>query len=72
MIWRFVQGVVSAMYTTAAMTAVADLSTAANRGQSMAVYHGSILIGAGLGPALGGLIADAPWACFVPSGIWDL
>lgn len=56
-LWRFLQGAGSAMYTTAAMTAVADLSTTFNRARNMALYQGSILIGAGLGPALGGLIA---------------
>lgn len=71
-IWRFVQGVGSAMYTTAAMTAVADLSTAANRGRSMAVYNGSILIGAGLGPALGGLIAGRTMSYQTPFFVFAL
>ena len=55
--WRFVQGAGSAFYTTAAMTVVADLSTGSNRGRSMALFQGSILVGTGLGPLLGGLVA---------------
>jgi multidrug resistance protein len=72
---RFLQGAGSAFYTTAAMTAVADLSEATNRGRAMALYQGSILIGTGLGPALGGLVAGwfnsfrAPFFCFAVLGL---
>jgi len=56
--FRLVQGVGSAMCTTAAMITLADLSTPANRGQIMSLYQGSLLLGAGLGPTLGGFVAQ--------------
>ncbi|HZK18867.1 MAG TPA: MFS transporter [Clostridia bacterium] len=56
--WRFIQGAGSAIYTTSAMTVVADLSNQKNRGQNMALYQGSILLGTGFGPAIGGATAD--------------
>jgi MFS family permease len=56
--FRFVQGIGSAIYTTAAMVMLANLTTPANRGWAMSLYQGSILIGTGLGPTLGGFIAQ--------------
>ncbi|HEX7069552.1 MAG TPA: MFS transporter [Rhodothermales bacterium] len=58
LIWRVVQGVGSAVLTTAAMVAVADISNPQNRGRIMSMYQGSLLLGAGAGPAVGGVLAD--------------
>lgn len=59
LLWRVVQGVGSAVVTTAAMIAVADISSRENRGRIMSMYQGSLLLGAGAGPAFGGILADA-------------
>jgi len=46
------------MYTTAAIVMLADISTPANRGRLMSYYQGSLLLGSGLGPTLGGFVAQ--------------
>lgn len=54
---RFVQGLGSAMSATASMTVLADISTTENRGRVMTVFQGSLLLGASIGPAIGGVLA---------------
>ncbi len=58
LVFRLFQGVGSALLTTAVAIALADISTPSNRGQVMSLYQGSLLLGAGLGPTLGGFIAE--------------
>lgn len=54
---RFVQGLGSAMSATASMTVLADISTPETRGRTMSVFQGSLLIGASIGPSIGGALA---------------
>ncbi len=54
---RFVQGAGSAIFATAAMTSLADISTTETRGRLMTVFQGSLLLGASIGPSIGGLTA---------------
>lgn len=55
---RFVQGIGSALYTTTAMTLVADIAPPEKRGSYLGYYQGSFFLGAAVGPALGGFIAE--------------
>jgi len=58
LVGRTVQGVGSGLYMTAATIYVARMSTAQNRGKLMAMFQGAMLVGASLGPVLGGWAAS--------------
>jgi MFS family permease len=61
---RFVQGCFTIMVWQMLMTIILDVSTPNNRGKNMGIYGAFLAIGMGLGPMLGGFIADA--GVFVP------
>lgn len=61
-----VMGIASSTFITSALAAVADLGTPGQRVRDMSFYQGANMIGASMGPALGGLTAglwgyDAPF-----------
>lgn len=72
---RLVQGFGSGIFLTAMGVVVARQSRAGSRGRFMALYQAAIFVGAGLGPAAGGFIAQgfglsAPfWAYAAISGL---
>ena len=55
---RLVQGVGSAIQMTAAMIVMADISTPADRGRTMSLYQGALLLGTSVGPMIGGFIGE--------------
>ena len=57
LIWRFVQGIGSGIYMTTSAAVLVQLSTPGKRGHTMALYQGFLLLGAGVGPAMGGSLA---------------
>lgn len=59
------QGVGCSMLVTAALSALADLSTAESRIRDMAAYQGASSIGISIGPGIGGLSAAA-WGYSAP------
>lgn len=79
--WRFVAGVGSALFITAAVIFVAEVSTAENRGRLMTIYQAAFLLGISLGPSVGGITAGlfglhAPFflvaVVSAASGVWAL
>lgn len=56
--WRLVQGIGAGAYMTAATIVAADVSSPETRGRIMALHQAALLIGAGSGPAVGGLLAE--------------
>ena len=78
---RFVAGLGSAMFITAAVIFVAEVSTPQNRGRLMSIYQGGFLLGISMGPAVGGITASL-WGLAAPfflvgivsaaSAVWSL
>ncbi|MFC1968302.1 MFS transporter [Chloroflexota bacterium] len=67
--FRIFQGAGGALHATAATIALADISQPANRGRTISLFQGSLMLGAGLGPVLGGVTAEhfgyrAPFFCY--------
>lgn len=59
------QGLASSVFMTSALAAVADLGTPGRRIEDMSLYQAANMVGASLGPALGGLCASA-WGYDAP------
>lgn len=57
-VFRFVMGAGSAIYTTAAMTVLVDLTEPVQRGRVMSIYQSTFLLGSGIGPTVGGLVSS--------------
>lgn len=58
LLYRLLAGFGAATVLTGGQVMVGDLATAENRGRMMSIYQGFFLIGVGLGPTPGGLLAD--------------
>jgi MFS family permease len=58
LVWRFVQGVGSGIYMTVSGTVLVQISRPGQRGRVMAMYQASLLLGGGIGPAIGGFLAE--------------
>lgn len=56
-VWRFVEGFGSGIYMTCSLAALADASTLQTRGHAMSLYQTAQLVGATIGPGMGGWIA---------------
>ena len=56
--WRLLQGIGTGVYMTASMAALADISPPQHRAGNMALYQSSLLLGASIGPAVGGFVAQ--------------
>ena len=55
---RFVAGAGAGFVLTAGQVVLADITTPARRGRTMAIYHGVFIFAVGIGPFPGGLLAD--------------
>jgi MFS transporter, DHA1 family, multidrug resistance protein len=73
-LFRFISGIGSGMFTTSAMIYITEMTTPQNRGRSMSMYQGSVLVGSSIGPALGGFIAEGLGfqAPFFVAGVFNL
>jgi MFS family permease len=68
---RVFQGVASAISHTAGLTYSASLGSDERRGRRMSLYQGSFLLGNGIGPVLGGVIAQQ-YGYRTPFGIYAI
>lgn len=55
---RLLQGLGSAATTTAAAIAVSEMAPPEDRGRALGLYQGTLLLGAGAGPVIGGFLAE--------------
>jgi MFS family permease len=56
--YRLLTGLGAASMLTGAQVIVGDLATSQNRGRMLSMYQGFFVLGVGLGPAIGGVVAD--------------
>jgi predicted MFS family arabinose efflux permease len=71
---RFVAGAGAALVLIAGQIVLADISTPARRGRTMAIYQGVFLFAVGVGPLPGGLLAEhyglrAPFLAYAIAGV---
>ncbi len=59
LLWRLVAGAGSALYMTGAQIYLIDIAGDAQRARYIATNQGALLVGVSVGPAVGGLLADA-------------
>jgi len=59
LLWRLVAGAGSALYMTGAQIYLIDIAGDAQRARYIATNQGALLVGVSVGPAIGGLLADA-------------
>ncbi len=78
---RILQGVGGAISHTSGLTYTATVSPSASRGRHIALYQGNFLIGVGIGPVVGGVMAErlgyrSPFIAFsviaAITGVWVL
>jgi MFS family permease len=71
---RFVAGAGAALTLIGGQVVLADITTPANRGRTMAIYQGVFLFAVGVGPLPGGLLAErvgltAPFLVYAVAGV---
>ena len=59
LLWRLVAGAGSALYMTGAQIYLIDIASDTQRARYIATNQGALLVGVSVGPAVGGLLADA-------------
>jgi DHA1 family multidrug resistance protein-like MFS transporter len=71
---RFVAGAGAALVVTVGTIVLADITTPARRGRTMAIYQGVFLFAVGIGPLPGGLLAErfglhTPFVAYAVAGV---
>ncbi|HEU5319311.1 MAG TPA: MFS transporter, partial [Methylomirabilota bacterium] len=71
---RFVAGAGASLVLIGGTIVLADITTPANRGRTMAIYQGVFLFAVGVGPVPGGLLAErlgltAPFVVYAIAGV---
>ena len=71
---RFVAGAGAALVLTGGQVVLADITTRADRGRTMAVYQGVFVFAVGIGPLPGGLLAErfglrGPFLAYAAAGL---